>query len=1122
MDPMNCTNQLILLLLMITSGCHKLHNKFNRIELECGSDANFGGSYMKFLQSENAEIQQAEENLRAFHVDEAAMQSSHTGQRIQVTSKGCVAIPKGETGRLDVFTRVPRQGISIHLEKSKTDLSRHQLLPIKESHFGFICPLEGYFAVDSLSVPLLLPSGPNSLSERNRIVAYDEATQSEVILFEKPFGESTTGELQLFNTSSLKPGEYLLKSTRELIDLRSETQLISSDLATCPLTIVETTPSIPAAILRLPESSIVPLGSKLSWTSDKHTDMKFCRRQGQGCSKPEDFHETSEVLNQDEGVWDYCFLLENRAGRRSGILCKEIRVSGTKPQIHIAINTPAISTDLPILDFPTTRLKYKVQTDHSLATKSDLQKSQMCRVEFSFHGQVNLATDTITCLSTECRDKSLKEFVPCGSELEIDISGLYKTDLINKAYLKLIVQADDGAGNVSTRENSVLIDKDRWEYVALTGPGSSLENEKFARLFPITDDRVQILTQSQKIFEYAPASQTWKEVLDLSQLVHGLDQGLQDLVVMPDRSIYGLFHNIFMEKPIVFKRDPGKPWAQLMEDQSPPACSDLSNDLAGNLYCQHEGQVYAYSEQNWKEINLSDSQGEKLCRGYLQIFAKAQSQWLFCGGALYSRQSGEAPWMPRTEFGEGLPGYVIEDKNGNIWLSSDEWSDEFFVGYFNPLGQWNDAVEGKILKFQTSTIGLLSLSSSGDAQYGSLVWDSSLDDWKPRYSFLNPLAFMPLNNVHKSLHDSFLLWDSSMVISVGRSDYLFTFPADRWNVRSLEALDYHSESQQFFSVAGYAGDSSSENQLVSIRKRQVMNWLPVVTDSQLYDEFQLARLNSGATYFIAGKKLIYRQNPVSGVFEVYRRFPDREDIITGVDGQLVAAYRSGQLSFDVGGGSFLEFKVPQQLELNSDPFVKDRQLWAMDAKSPGLHRISADGSVQSHGMPAECHGGSSTLLTHTASHLYTLGGANPCLASFEDLIFKPLNIPDYPFEAAPALLARLSMSRLALQATAEDNEFYIVDLEKQKLEGPFPLADDKLLTLQESPGSKQLFALYANRVDVFVNGSWVTHMTSDGLSAHLGRSDVELKSMAVDREDSILLATDAAPLLRLFLNPGSP
>jgi hypothetical protein len=96
-----------------------------------------------------------------------------------------------------------------------------------------------------------------------------------------------------------------------------------------------------------------------------------------------------------------------------------------------------------------------------------------------------------------------------------------------------------------------------------------------------------------------------------------------------------------------------------------------------------------------------------------------------------------------------------------------------------------------------------------------------------------------------------------------------------------------------------------------------------------------------------------------------------------------------------------------------------------------------------------------------------------------------------------------------------------VDLEKQTLEGPFPLSADKLLGLQESPRSKQLFALYNNRVDRLVNGTWVAVMTSERLSGHLGRSDVKLKSLAVDREDSFLLATDAAPLLRIFASSWS-
>jgi hypothetical protein len=343
--------------------------------------------------------------------------------------------------------------------------------------------------------------------------------------------------------------------------------------------------------------------------------MKFCRKQGEGCSKPEDFHDVSEVLNLEEGVWEYCFRLENRLGQKSEILCKEMRVSGTKPTINITINTPAISTDLPVLDFPAITLNYKVQVDHNLATKSELQKHQMCRVEFSFHGQVNLATDTVTCLSTECRGLSLKDFTACGSEVEIDISGVYKNNLIDKAYLKLIVRSEDGAGNASINENSVLIDKDRWEYVPLTGPGTSLADEKLKAFFPITDDRVHIVTERNTILEYFADSQTWKEILDVSQYATKFLK-FQELVVMPDQSIYALWHYGYEDKrALILRRKPGKPWENLDGDQSPPYCTSLTRDLAGHLYCQNEDKnlAYSYTNEIWKEISLTDSEGKPLC-----------------------------------------------------------------------------------------------------------------------------------------------------------------------------------------------------------------------------------------------------------------------------------------------------------------------------------------------------------------------------------------------------------------------------------------------------------------------------------------------------------------------------
>jgi hypothetical protein len=109
------------------------------------------------------------------------------------------------------------------------------------------------------------------------------------------------------------------------------------------------------------------------------------------------------------------------------------------------------------------------------------------------------------------------------------------------------------------------------------------------------------------------------------------------------------------------------------------------------------------------------------------------------------------------------------------------------------------------------------------------------------------------------------------------------------------------------------------------------------------------------------------------------------------------------------------------------------------------------------------------------------------------------------------------MSRLALRASAEDSTVSIIDLEKRALEGPFTLPTENLLTLQESPRSRQLFALYSDRVERLVNGKWETVMTSKQIAERLGKPDLNLKTLAVDREESFLIGTDAAPLLRIFL-----
>jgi hypothetical protein len=470
------------------------------------------------------------------------------------------------------------------------------------------------------------------------------------------------------------------------------------------------------------------------------------------------------------------------------------------------------------------------------------------------------------------------------------------------------------------------------------------------------------------------------------------------------------------------------------------------------------------------------------------------------------------------EYTQGLSGfaagYAAEDLNGNVWLSSDEWSDEFFLGYFDSSGQWNDAVKGKSFKAPSSSIGFVNLSRSGEVQYGNLIWDSQVKDWKPIPSVLNALSLLPLDD--GTAYETYWSWDSSLVISIGKTDYLFTFPADRWRPRSQEAINYHSESEQFFAVVGLA-EASTGKQLVAIRKRQTMNWLPVVTDSQVYDAFQLARQNSGATFFIAGQKLIYRQDQQSGGFEVYQRFSDRDDVFVETTGEMALAYYDGKKMLDVGGGTFVEFKIPKDIEIKTQEFVKDGKLWALDEKNPNLIRLTPDGSVESLKIPTECHGGSSTILTHKENQVYLLGGANMCIASFEDLIFKPFTIPGYAFEPGSTLVARLSMSRLALRASAEDSNVSIIDLEKRALEGPFTLPTENLLTLQESPRSRQLFALYSDRVERLVNGKWETVMTSKQIAERLGKPDLNLKTLAVDREESFLIGTDAAPLLRIFL-----
>lgn len=97
---MNHTNRVILLLLLIMTGCHKLNNKYNTIDLECGTGVCPKDSSIKFLQNDDAEILQTEENLIAFHKSRSPLSpnSAHSGGVLFVAGQKLMHRQNPESG----------------------------------------------------------------------------------------------------------------------------------------------------------------------------------------------------------------------------------------------------------------------------------------------------------------------------------------------------------------------------------------------------------------------------------------------------------------------------------------------------------------------------------------------------------------------------------------------------------------------------------------------------------------------------------------------------------------------------------------------------------------------------------------------------------------------------------------------------------------------------------------------------------------------------------------------------------------------------------------------------------------------------------------------------------------
>jgi|GEM_PF-6568528 len=339
-----------------------------------------------------------------------------------LTKKGCFLLPAGFEGR--VRATLLQRNLALDVVVPKTlpgDIRQEKLLKAQAASLSFQCPDGGVHSRGSFKLPFTVRA--RSL-DGLRLALKGRATTNNataISLGEFSLDQSRTVPSLDVDTDALPEGTYeLVPSLRNTLGQ----SIPLNETATCKFIVDRTPPSVPAL---KGWSERLAMGTVLQANVDFPSVLEACdepwtAESTLSCNGP--YKPVLGLHLTQQGKRIVCTRASDPAGNVSPSFCFTSHVIGSKGNLRIKWTKEELNRPPSLLIVPIANLGVAIEWETppgSGLSREDLQDSLECKVEVrSAIGGMD-GYDEVKCLNGRCAGRSLKEWVPCDSMLNISL-----------------------------------------------------------------------------------------------------------------------------------------------------------------------------------------------------------------------------------------------------------------------------------------------------------------------------------------------------------------------------------------------------------------------------------------------------------------------------------------------------------------------------------------------------------------------------------------------------------------------------------------------------------------------------------------------------------------------------
>ncbi len=751
----------ILGLSLFAWGCHsKLSNHYDDSIINCGEISRDTDNTLVRLQDPKG--QQLGEDVAQFL--QAAILHDSQWQKLPVSRRGCVQVPLASKGLLIVEDAVHDDAVTLQLPLPAVSSYLAKLVHRRPASIGFKCPEQGFAADQRLMLNTINPGAVewkagvalHVTSKRDDANGTDETVMTKTFLMNDALDLSTQGiSLDL---AHLAAGHYQLHLQEGYLKYNQSLEALThiTDQPGCPLEIIRSQPATPIfaeakILIPLARAQVYQaLQQPLAIGKEPGSVLEICyealdpQQSGSACQTTRICKDGSDFQRQDSmilpkpGLWQVFARARDSAQHLSSVGCALVKVSGTAPQFNLQWQTNR-AQDFPILKFAPTRLKAQViGLSHEVLDRWELEQQLECRLTWTTSLGTSRDGRYSRCMSGACMGRTFQGWIPCSSDIDIDMSQEWLRSENAESSVTLSVRASDLSGQQTELSKTLWYSADSLLAKPIAIPEQNEQSQAPRVLIVGEKTLVQFQNHLSSIDSQDPLS------LKPDQQLETFLRNRQPLESWffkdkQGQALWALW-NFEQDKQIFGRWEQGVWRFSSDGGMSQPrfSCQQFLQSSQGQLLCLDGDRLAILEEKgSWSEQKVTlDTHAAARCSSYAahpgSYTETAAGRWYVCSASqLLFQKFGQDVWhkqQPNEQVNQEGLNAVYADSKQRLWLLTRDQNYEWKVfvqegqGWQESLGPFN-LYQNENLEFHEDQQGRVML--------GSLVFDSELQKWLP-------------------------------------------------------------------------------------------------------------------------------------------------------------------------------------------------------------------------------------------------------------------------------------------------------------------------------------------------------------------------------------------------------